>query len=104
MQAFAFFPENREWQLQVPEVRDSCVSRLNMEKGRVFYCNCVLDNEGTPHERPAERSGQANIGVRWEFDTTMYNKGYIILFCLRCGKEQGNARMLDARGKLYDED
>jgi len=51
-----------------------------------------------------DEEDQFCLNVRWEFDTGMYNKGYIILFCPRCGKEQGNARMLDARGKLYDED
>jgi len=67
-----------------------------MEKGSVFFCNC--------DERTADRFGRAHIGVRWAFDMSMYNKGYIELFCPRCGKKHGDARMIDARGKLYDED
>jgi len=93
VQAFAFFPKNRERQLQVPEVRDCCVSRLNMIKGRVFYCDCEY-----------EKGSQHCLAVRWDFDEVMLNKGFVILFCPKCGKEQGTARMIDDRGKLYDED
>ena len=44
------------------------------------------------------------LSVRWEWDIQMQDKGYVEIFCSWCqGPAQMHAKMLDERGKCYDE-